>query len=94
MDLEPREGAVGDAPAPERAIRSDARAFLRAGVARLKEAVLLAAPVAARDGYNGADRAAWEAATEVDDRAVGRSRASIPAGSSRTCGACSRTTRS
>ncbi len=66
VDLEPRDGAVGDAPAPERAIRSDARAFLRAGVARLKEAVLLAAPVAARDGYNGADRAAWEAATEVD----------------------------
>ncbi|HEY4190613.1 MAG TPA: thiamine pyrophosphate-dependent enzyme [Candidatus Limnocylindrales bacterium] len=66
VDLEPRDGAIGDSPAPERAIRSDARAFLRAGVARLKEAVLLAAPVAARDGYNGADRAAWEAATEVD----------------------------
>ena len=66
MDLEPREGAVGDSPAPERAIRADARAFLRAAVARLKEAVLLAAPVAARDGYNGADRAAWEAAVEVD----------------------------
>ena len=66
VDLEPRDGAVGDSPAPERAIRSDARAFLRAAVARLKDGVLLAAPVAARDGHNGADRAAWEAATEVD----------------------------
>src|SRR6185295_2661777 len=66
VDLEPREGEVGDSPGPERAIRSDARAFLRAAVARLKDGVLLAAPVAARDGHNGADRAAWEAATEVD----------------------------
>jgi acetolactate synthase-1/2/3 large subunit len=66
VDLEPREEAVGDSPAPERAIRADARAFLRAAVARLKEAALLAAPVAARDGYNGSDRAAWEAAVEVD----------------------------
>ena len=69
VDLEPREGAVGDSPAPERAIRADARAFLRAAVARLKEAVLLAAPVAARDGYNGADRGAWEAAVEVEGTA-------------------------
>ena len=69
VDLEPREGAVGESPAPERAIRADARAFLRAAVARLKEAVLLAAPVAARDGYNGADRGAWEAAVEVDGTA-------------------------
>ena len=56
-------------PRPSCAIRADARAFLRAAVARLKEAVLVAAPVAARDGHNGADRAAWEAAAEVDDRA-------------------------
>ena len=69
VDLEPREGALGESPAPERAIRADARAFLRAAVARLKEAVLLAAPVAARDGYNGADRGAWEAAVEVDGTA-------------------------
>ncbi len=69
VDLEPREGAVGDSPAPDRVVRADARAFLRAAVARLKEAVLLAAPVAARDGHNGADRAAWEAAVEVDGTA-------------------------
>ncbi len=69
VDLEPREAAVGDSPAPELAIRADARAFLRAAVARLKEAVLIAAPVAARDGHNGADRAAWEAAAEVDGSA-------------------------
>ena len=69
VDLEPREAAVGESPAPELAIRADARAFLRAAVARLKEAVLVAAPVAARDGHNGADRAAWEAAAEVDGSA-------------------------
>ncbi len=56
-------------PRPNCAIRADARAFLRAAVARLKEAVLVAAPVAARDGHNGADRAAWEAAAEVDGSA-------------------------
>ena len=69
VDLEPREGPVGDSPAPELAIRADARAFLRAAVARLKEAVLVAAPVAARDGHNGADRRAWEAAAEVEGEA-------------------------
>ncbi len=69
VDLEPREAAVGASPAPDLAIRADARAFLRAAVARLKEAVLVAAPVAARDGHNGADRAAWEAAAEVDGSA-------------------------
>ncbi len=67
VDLEPRVGAVGDSPAPDRAIRVDARAFLRAAVGRLKDAVLVAAPVAARDGHNGADRAAWEAAAVVDE---------------------------
>ena len=67
VDLEPRTGPVGFAPAPEVAIRADARAFLRAANARLKEAVLLAAPVAARDASNAADRAAWEAAAVVDD---------------------------
>ena len=67
VDLEPRETEVGGASAPERAIRADARAFLRAAVGRLKEAALVAAPVAARDGHNGADRAAWEAAAVVDE---------------------------
>ena len=46
VDLEPRTGPVGFASAPERAIRADARAFLRAANARLKEAVLLAEPAA------------------------------------------------
>jgi len=69
VDLEPRSGPVGFASSPERAIRADARAFLRAAVARLKGAVLLAEPLAARDRNNSADRAAWEAATVVDDGA-------------------------
>ena len=68
VDLEPRTGPVGFAPAPELAVRADARAFLRAANARLKEAVLLAAPLRARDANNVADRAAWEAAAVVDDR--------------------------
>lgn len=67
VDLEPRTGPVGFASAPELAVRADARAFLRAANARLKEAVLLAAPVQARDANNAADRAAWEAAAVVDD---------------------------
>ncbi len=66
VDVEPRTGPVGFAAAPELAVRADARAFLRAANARLKEAVLLAAPVAARDAHNAADRAAWEAAAVVD----------------------------
>ncbi len=66
VDIEPREGPVGDIPAPVRTIRADARAFLRASVARLKGAVLLADPVAARDAHNAEDRAAWEAASVVD----------------------------
>jgi acetolactate synthase I/II/III large subunit len=66
VDLEPRTGPVGFASAPELAVRADARAFLRAANARLKEAVLLAAPVAARDRNNAADRSAWEAEAVVD----------------------------
>ncbi len=69
VDLEPREGAIGDTPAPVRAIRADARAFVRAALTRLREAVLLAQPLQARDRHNPADRAAWEAATIVDDSA-------------------------
>ena len=46
VDLEPRSGPVGFASPPELAIRADARAFLRAANARLKEGVLLAEPVA------------------------------------------------
>ena len=66
VDLEPRSGAVGFAEPPALAVRADARAFLRAANARLKEPVLVAEPVAARDAHNAADRAAWEAATVVD----------------------------
>ncbi len=66
VDLEPRGGAVGESPAPVHVIRTDARAFLRAAVARLKDAVLVAGPVAARDANNGDDRAAWEASIVVD----------------------------
>jgi acetolactate synthase-1/2/3 large subunit len=67
VDLEPRTGAVGFAEPPARAIRADARAFLRAANARLKEAALVAKPVAARDRHNAEDRAAWEAAAVVDE---------------------------
>jgi acetolactate synthase-1/2/3 large subunit len=66
VDLEPVTGPVGDTPAPTLAVTSDARAFIRAAVARLKDAVLLAAPLAVRDAGNIEDRAAWEAATVVD----------------------------
>jgi acetolactate synthase I/II/III large subunit len=66
VDLEPRTSVVGFAEPPVRTIRADARAFLRAANARLKEAVLVAEPVAARDRHNTADKAAWEAATTVD----------------------------
>ena len=66
VDLEPRSGPLGFASAPELAFRADARAFLRAANARLKESVLLAGPVQARDRNNAADRAAWEEATVVD----------------------------
>lgn len=66
VDLEPRTAALGETPAPVLGVRSDARAFVRAAIARLKDAVLTAAPLAVRDGHNTADRAAWEAATIVD----------------------------
>jgi acetolactate synthase-1/2/3 large subunit len=69
VDLEPRDGAVGGTPAPELAVRADARAFVRAALARLKDAVLLAEPVLARERHNPEDRAAWEAASVVDDTA-------------------------
>jgi len=66
VDVAPRSGALGDTPAPILSVRADARAFLRAATARLKDALLLAAPLAARDRHNAADRAVWEAATVVD----------------------------
>ncbi len=66
IDVEPRTQAVGGTPAPVMAIRADARAFLRAATARLKDAVLLAEPLAKRDLHNAADRSAYEAASSVD----------------------------
>ena len=65
VDVEPADERPG-LPAPQRTIRSDARAFLRAAVSRLREAVLDAAGADARETVNAADRAAWEEATTVD----------------------------
>jgi acetolactate synthase I/II/III large subunit len=65
VDVEPLEDRLG-LPAPRRAIRSDARAFLRAAVGRLQQGVLEAAIADRREATNEADRAAWEAATEAD----------------------------
>lgn len=66
VDVAPLAGGNDPIPAPVRAIQADARAFVRAAVARLKDAVLAAEPVAARRRHNEADRAAWEAASVVD----------------------------
>jgi acetolactate synthase-1/2/3 large subunit len=61
-------GRPSGLPAPELAVASDAKAFLRAANERLVgRAVLDAERVAARQANNAADRAAWEAATIVDD---------------------------
>ncbi len=55
-------------PAPDLAIAADARTFLRAAIDRLlNHAVLDAASVDRRVERNTADRAAWEAATTLDD---------------------------
>lgn len=69
VDAEPRTGAVGSSPAPLRAIRADARLFVRAALARLKDAALVAAPRRAREAATAADRAAWERAAAVDGEA-------------------------
>ena len=68
VDLEPLQDRPG-LPAPARSVRSDARTFLRAAVARLQEAVLDAASADARQAINATDRAAWEAATTPDTTA-------------------------
>ena len=65
VDLAPRSGVPGLRD-PDIAIRSDARAFVRAAVQRLRGAVLHAKHIAARDASNAVDRAAWEAATTID----------------------------
>jgi acetolactate synthase-1/2/3 large subunit len=66
VDAEPRTEAQGDTPAPVLSVRADARSFLRAAIARLKDGVLLAGPLAFRDGYNASDKIAWERATVID----------------------------
>lgn len=65
VDVEPIAERDGLTP-PVRAVTSDARAFLRAAVARLQQSVLDAASADARDVLTAADRAAWEAATAPD----------------------------
>ncbi|HEY6013853.1 MAG TPA: thiamine pyrophosphate-dependent enzyme, partial [Candidatus Limnocylindrales bacterium] len=68
VDLEP--GRANGVPAPELAVAADAKAFLRAANERLVgRAVLDAERVRTRQANNEADRAAWEAASVVDDRA-------------------------
>ncbi len=66
VDAAPRTDAQGDTPAPYLSIRADARSFLRAAIGRLKDGLLLAGPLAFRDGYNASDKLAWERATVVD----------------------------
>ena len=66
VDLEPR-GRGHDLAAPEIAIAADARAFIRAAIERLRPVVLEAAAVDARVERNAADRAAWEAASDVGE---------------------------
>jgi acetolactate synthase-1/2/3 large subunit len=65
VDLEP--GRPGGLPAPELAVASDAKAFLRAANDRLVgKAVLDAERVATRQAHNATDRATFEASSVVD----------------------------
>jgi len=65
VDLAPRADADGLA-APELAVRSDARAFLRAAVQRLRGSVLHAGLVDIRRAANEEDRRTWTGQTIVD----------------------------
>jgi acetolactate synthase-1/2/3 large subunit len=66
IDVDPQRAA--GLPQADRTITADARAFLRASNERLLgRAVLDAERVAARQATNLTDRAAWEAATVVDE---------------------------
>jgi acetolactate synthase-1/2/3 large subunit len=67
VDIAP--GALAsDLPPAAITVTSDARLFLRAAVARLEtRGVLDAAGADARSGRNAEDRAAWEAATVIDE---------------------------
>lgn len=65
VDLEP--GRAAGLSAPDLAVATDAKSFLRAANERLVgRAVLDAALVAVRQANNAADRAAWEASSVVD----------------------------
>jgi len=66
VDVEPLGERAG-LPTPDATIRSDARTFLRAAVARLQQGVLDAASADARAATNVEDRASWESATGVGD---------------------------
>jgi acetolactate synthase-1/2/3 large subunit len=68
VDLEPRSPGHGERP-PDIAVAADARAFLRAAVSQLSGGVLDAAVADARSARTAEDRAAWEAATTVDEGA-------------------------
>ncbi len=65
VDVEPRR-AAGGLRAPDIAVPSDARTFLRAAREQLAGAVHEAASFEARRAANVADRAAWEQASVVD----------------------------
>jgi len=65
VDVEPLERDA--LPPAVQTVRADARAFLRAAVTRLQGGVLDAASADARAAANEVDRAAWEAATAVDE---------------------------
>jgi acetolactate synthase-1/2/3 large subunit len=69
VDVAPRVAGAG-LSAPTIAVRADARAFLRAAVARLQAGVLDAALVDLRRAANAADRDAWESATAVTAEAA------------------------
>jgi len=69
VDIAPGRPAT-ELGAPDIAIETDAKQFLRAALARLESrGVLDAASTDARVARNAADRAAWEAATIVDAHA-------------------------
>ncbi len=65
VDLEPRSPGHGERP-PDIAVAADARAFLRAGISQLTNAVLDASVADGRTARNAEDRAAWESASAVD----------------------------
>ena len=66
VDLEPRTAHAG-LSAPGLAVVADARTFLRVARRRVSSGVLDAASFDARKAANDTDRAAYEAATQVDE---------------------------